>query len=121
MTERWTDGRMDDLSAKIDRVDTDIRGLRTEMKTEFVAVRGEMRDEFAAVRTEMREGFEKVDKRFEKIDERFEKIDDRFEGINARFERLDMLLLDLHGVLVRTCVAAVGLLAILVTVIGIQV
>ncbi len=102
MTERWTDGHIDDLSAKIDRVDSDVRALRVEMKTEFTAVRGEMR-----------EGFEKVDQRFEKIDARFEKID-------ARFERLDERLHDFYGVLIRACIFAVGLLGVLVTVIGIQ-
>lgn len=128
MRESWNDGRMDDLNAKVDRVDGDVRTLRVEMKTEFTAVRGAMKDEFAAVRSEMREGFdridkrfEKIDERFEKVDERFEKIDERFEGVNARFEHLNQILLNFHGVLVKTCVSAVGLLAVLVTVIGIQV
>jgi archaellum component FlaC len=116
MTERWSDGRMDDLNAKVDRVDGDVRALRVEMRTEFGAVRSEMREGFD--RIERR--FEKVDERFEQVDERFEKVDKRFEGINARFERLDARLLAFHGVLVRTCVFAVGLLGVLVTVIGIQ-
>ncbi|HEU4944437.1 MAG TPA: hypothetical protein VFT10_04675 [Solirubrobacterales bacterium] len=132
MTERWTDGRMDDLSAKVDelgcrmengfnRLDADIRALRDDTKSEFGAVRGEMKKESTAVRAEMKEGFEAVDKRFDTVDKRFEKVDERFEAIDARFERLDMLLLNFHGVLVRTCTAAVGLLAVLVTAIGIQV
>jgi hypothetical protein len=39
MRENCTDDRMDDLSAKVDRVDADVRGLRLEMKTEFATVR----------------------------------------------------------------------------------
>jgi flagellar capping protein FliD len=75
MRESWTDDQMDDLNAKVDRIDADVRGLRVEMKTEFTAVRGEIR-----------EGFEKIEKRFEKIDKRFEKTDERFE---QRFEKMD--------------------------------
>jgi hypothetical protein len=79
-----------------------------------------MRAEFAEVRGEMDARFDKVDERFDKVDERFDKVDARFERINENFQRLDMLLLAFHGVLVKTCVFAVGLLAVLVTVIGIQ-
>jgi dynactin complex subunit len=82
----WTDDRMDDLNVKVDqgfaRVEADIRGSRTEtrteslslrgeMKKEFAAVRQEMKQEFAAVRSEMKEGFERMDRRFERMDEHF--------------------------------------------------
>jgi hypothetical protein len=71
----WTDERLDDFSHRMDagfeRVDRDIRDLRTEMREgfggvraemrdEFTDVRTEVRDEFTAVRTEMREGFAAV-------------------------------------------------------------
>jgi predicted nuclease with TOPRIM domain len=69
--EAWTDERLDDLAARVDRgfdrVDADIRELRAEMKT----------------------GFERIDDRFERIDDRFERIDGRFERIDGRFERID--------------------------------
>ncbi len=46
----WTDERLDDLSRRMDagfeRVDRDIRDLRTEMREGF----GEVRAEFAAMR-----------------------------------------------------------------------
>jgi hypothetical protein len=89
MRESWTDGRMDDLNAKVDRgfnrLDADLRlqrvetrtefaTLRSEIKTEFAAVRSEMGTEFAAVRSEMKGGFDRVDERFERMDERFEAI-----------------------------------------------
>jgi hypothetical protein len=46
MAQEWTDGRLDDLNKKVDhgfeRVDTDMRGLRLEMRTEFAAVNGRL-------------------------------------------------------------------------------
>jgi phage host-nuclease inhibitor protein Gam len=57
MREAWTDERLDDLTNRMDRgfdrVDADIRELRSEMREEFTAVRTEMKDEFALVRGEM--------------------------------------------------------------------
>lgn len=65
MRETWTDERLDDLNAKVDRgfarVDVDLRSLRAETSAEFTAMRGEMKA-----------GFDKMDARFEKMDERFE-------------------------------------------------
>jgi hypothetical protein len=44
--ETWTDERLDDLSRRMDRgferVDGDIRELRTEMRSEFGSVRSEI-------------------------------------------------------------------------------
>jgi len=46
MRESWTDGRLDDLSHRVDegfrRVDADIRDLRTEMNSRFDALQGTM-------------------------------------------------------------------------------
>jgi hypothetical protein len=101
--DKWTDERLDDLNAKVDRgferVDADLRALRVETRTEFGALRGEMKA-----------GFERVDARFEKMDERFEKIDERFgrmeERMDERFEALHRLLFRAAAVLI---VALVGL------------
>ncbi len=60
----WTDERLDE---RFNRVDTDIRDLRMEM----------------------REGFERIDKRFDQLDERFDRIDERFEKVDEKFERVD--------------------------------
>jgi hypothetical protein len=85
MRESWTDGRLDDLNHRVaagfDRIDTDIRGLRVETRTEFVALRGEMKS-----------GFDRVDERFDRVNERFDRVDERFERINERFEALHRLL-----------------------------
>ena len=47
MREQWTDERLDDLA-------TEVRDLRTEMRSEFRAVREEMAREFRTVRGEIR-------------------------------------------------------------------
>ena len=62
--ESWTDKRLDDLNDRVDRgferVDTDIRALRMETRTEFAALRGEMKS-----------GFESMEQR---LDERFDAL-----------------------------------------------
>lgn len=71
MVKEWTDGRLDDLSGRVDhgfaqvdqrfdRVEGEIRGLRMEMRTELKALRAEMHDEFKAVRSEMTAEFGRV-------------------------------------------------------------
>jgi tetrahydromethanopterin S-methyltransferase subunit G len=55
--EKWTDERLDDLNAKVDRG-------------------------FADLKTEMKEGFEQVDKRFEQVDKRLERLEDGLFALN---------------------------------------
>jgi hypothetical protein len=89
MRESWTDERLDDLNAKVDRgferLSVDLRLQRVETRTEFAALRGETkaefaglreetRTEFAAVRNEMKSGFERMGERFERVSERFEAL-----------------------------------------------
>jgi predicted nuclease with TOPRIM domain len=80
--EDWTDERLDDLNAKVDRG--------------FSEVKTEMREGFA--RMEAR--FEKIDARFEKVDARFEKVDERFEKVDARFEKIEGRFHDLNRTLI---------------------
>ncbi|HET7590858.1 MAG TPA: hypothetical protein VFK14_11840 [Solirubrobacterales bacterium] len=86
--EEWTDERLDDLNAKVDRG--------------FSEVKTEMREGFARIEAR----FEKVDKRFEKIDKRFEKIDERFEKIDARFHDLNRTLIGAGAVIIATLLGA---------------
>ncbi len=58
--ERWTDERIDEA---FDRIDTDIRELRVEMKR----------------------GFERIDKKFEKVDGKFDAMQSE---MNQRFDSL---------------------------------
>jgi hypothetical protein len=79
MREAWTDERLDDLNAKVDRgferVDTDIRELRGEMNARFERLEGS-------------------------IDARFDKVDARFDKVDARFDQLLRILLGFAGVLI---------------------
>lgn len=109
MRESWTDGRLDDLNAKVDL-------LRVETKTEFAAVRGEMNQRF-----------DKVDARFDKMEERFDRSDERFERMEARSdqrfermgERFDQRLDSLNRMIVLfsggVCAALITALAGLIT------
>jgi hypothetical protein len=58
MRESWTDERLDDLNAKVDRgferINADLHELRSETRAEFTAVRSEMKS-----------GFDRVDERFD--------------------------------------------------------
>ena len=79
--EKWTDERLDDLSATVDRG-------------------------FSEVKTEMREGFARMEAHFEKIDKRFEKIDDRFETVDSRFHDLNRILIGAGAVVIATLLGA---------------
>jgi hypothetical protein len=51
--DAWTDERMDDLNATVDRLDARMETGFEGMRTEFRAVRFEMRQESATTRTEI--------------------------------------------------------------------
>jgi hypothetical protein len=65
MRSTWTDERLDDLTARMDkgfdRVDTDVRELRAEMNARF----------------------ERVDSRFERVDARFDSMQRMMLGMLA--------------------------------------
>lgn len=63
--EKWTDERLDDLNAKVDK---GFAETKAEIREGFGRVDAEIRD----LRTEMNARFEKVDERFEKLDGRFD-------------------------------------------------
>jgi hypothetical protein len=52
MREKWTDERLDDMNERMsegfNRLDTDLRDLRGDMRSEFAAVRAEMSSRFEA-------------------------------------------------------------------------
>jgi hypothetical protein len=91
MREKWTDERLDDLNAKVDRG--------------FERVDGEIAD----LRTEMNARFDQVDARFDQMDAR---MDARFDQMDARFDRrLEALDQRLHG-LYRAMLGFLGALLI---------
>ncbi|MBK5220585.1 MAG: hypothetical protein JJE35_12500 [Thermoleophilia bacterium] len=83
MRQTWTDERLDDLNAKVDRgfdrVETEMRAQRHEFKSEL----GELQAEMSA-------RFDKVDTRFDRVEER---IDTRFDLLTARIDALNRTLL----------------------------
>jgi archaellum component FlaC len=86
MREAWTDERLDDLNAKVDR-----GFARLEQRFD-----------------QMERRFDKVDERFERVDEKFERVDEKFERVDEKFERLYRLLLTLGTAAV---VALIGVVA----------
>lgn len=94
MRESWTDGRLDDLNHKVDagfeHIDTDLRGLRMETRTEFGALRMETRTEFGALRAETRSEF--VALRGE-MKAGFDRVDERFEGLHRLLVQSVVVLL----------------------------
>ncbi len=115
MRESWTDGRMDDLSQRVDqgfdqlraemnrgfeRVDTDIRDLRAEMNRGFERVDEEMRQGFERVDEEMGQGFKRAD----------ENVHGLHTEMNMRFDSLQRTMI----------LAAAGVIASLVGLVATQ-
>jgi septation ring formation regulator EzrA len=67
MAQEWTDGRIDELSSKVDR---------------------------GFDRVDHR--FTQVDLRFEQVDKRFEQVDQRFTQVDKRFEKVETDIRDLR-------------------------
>lgn len=59
MAQEWTEGRLDELSSKVDK------GFERVDK-----------------------GFERVDRRFERVEQRFERVEQRFERVDADINAL---------------------------------
>jgi hypothetical protein len=51
--DAWTDERLDDLNAKVDRLDVRMEDGFRGIREEFRSVRGEMKEEFRTVREDM--------------------------------------------------------------------
>lgn len=106
--EQWTDQRMDDLNGRMekgfDRVDADIRELRSEIgshrgetKTDFERVN----DEFGRLRAEMKAGFERVDDEFVNVRAEMKagfaevsgRIDGRIDGVHGRIDSMQRTMI----------------------------
>jgi hypothetical protein len=92
----WTDERLDDLSARVERgfekVDRDIRELRMEMKSGDEALRKEMHAGFRELSGE--------------LNGRFGEIEGRFGEMNARFADLERTIRRFGGLMILTLAAA---------------
>jgi hypothetical protein len=89
MRQAWTDDRLDDLNRRVEngfnRVDADIRELRSEMN----------------------ERFNHVDARFERLEQR---LDGRFERIDARFDAMQRLMIQGGAVIVASLIGVIATL-----------
>ena len=72
----------------LERVDADVRSLRTEMGTGLAALEARFEAgeaEVRGLRAEMNSRFEQVDARFEQVDARFEQVERRFDEVDRSF------------------------------------
>jgi len=88
--ETWTDERMDDLNGRMekgfDRVDADIRELRSEIRVhrgENKASFDRVDDEFSKMRSDMKKGFERADAKFDALQ----------SEMNGRFDSMQRAML----------------------------
>jgi len=67
--EEWTDKRLDDLNDRVsqgfERLDEDMRELRTEIKDLRKGLRNDIKDEVGTLRRETNERFVSIDARFD--------------------------------------------------------
>ncbi|MFW8602115.1 hypothetical protein ACOHYD_11630 [Desulfobacterota bacterium M19] len=98
-TSKYFEVRFDHLEQRIDRMQDDIKDLRTDVEGDIKDFRTDVDNRFNESRTEMNSRFEQADKRldefkndvnlrFEQVDNRFEQVDKRFEQIIASIDRL---------------------------------
>lgn len=117
MTE-WNDGRLDDLSRKVDD------GFR-ETGERIGTMDRKIDAGFARLDRKVDEGFGRLDKKIDHgLDRLDKKIDDRFRHIDDKFNALGDRLDGFYRVLVQGTVAVsvgiLGLLGVLIGVIAIQ-
>lgn len=119
----WNDGRLDDLSERVGRIETkmddgfahvDQRFKETDQKMEagFARLDTKMEAGFARLDTKMDDGFARMDAKF---DDALARIDAKFDVFNERFETMYQTLFKASWALV---VGILGLLGVLVGVIA---
>lgn len=124
MTE-WNDGRLDDLSNRVDRIEKKVDGgfAKADQKMEagFARLDKKMDEGFARLDNKMDEGFARLDN---KMDEGFARIDAKFDVMGERFQTYDERFNSIYQLLFKTSWALVvgilGLLGVLIGVIGAQ-
>jgi hypothetical protein len=109
MTE-WNDGRLDDLSNRVDRIekkiDTGFGQADQKMEAGFTRID----DKFKEMDQKMDAGFARIDAKFDAF---FLHMDSKFDIVNERFE-------DMHRMLFRSAWALViGLLGMFSVLIGV--
>jgi type I site-specific restriction endonuclease len=122
--EAWTDERLDDLANRMDRgfdrMDADIRELRTDTKSEFGKARTDTKSEFGKVRAETKSEFGKVRAETksefaalrEEMDARFDYVDKRLERMDTRLDSIQRAIV--FGSIALTTASISGFAAIVV-------
>lgn len=88
--------------------DERVDGLEARMNAGFERVDGEIRE----LRTEMNGRFSRVEDRFDRMDTRFDQMNERFDHMHDRFDRM-------QGLMIRLLVTvAVGMLGIIGALLG---
>lgn len=124
MESDWTDGRLDELNARVNeltkRTDRGFVEVRTEMLAGFERMeeKFELRfqqfeQRFVQMEEKFELRFEQVDHRLEQVDRRFELAEKRLEGFEARVERrFDGLFYSIIGFAASMVVAIAALVAV---------
>jgi hypothetical protein len=97
----WTDERLDDLSKSVDRVDTDLRQLRTEMNARFDSLEGRLGSRIDGVQG-------RLGGRIDGVQGRLESRMDSFEGrLGARIDGLHRMIAGVGGGVIVAVLGAV--------------
>jgi chromosome segregation ATPase len=116
MTE-WNDGRLDDWSDRVDRIEKKIDAGFGQADQKVEAGFARLDDKFKGIDDKFKEMDQKMDAGFARIDAKFDAfflhMDAKFDVVNERFE-------DMHRMLFRSAWALViGLLGMLSVLIGV--
>jgi phage host-nuclease inhibitor protein Gam len=111
MTE-WNDGRLDDLSERVGRIETKMDDGFVHIDQRFKETDQKMEAGFARLDTKMDDGFARMDAKF---DDAFARIDAKFDVFNERFDTMYQTLFKASWALV---VGILGLLGVLVGVLA---
>jgi hypothetical protein len=99
----WNDGRLDDLSDRVDRIET-------KMDAGFAQLGSKVDESFARLDKKMDDGFARIDAKFDVMGERFQQYDERFDSIYQLLFKTSWAVV----------VGILGLLGVLIGVIGAQ-
>jgi hypothetical protein len=98
----WTDERLDDLSHRVDdgfnRVDEDLRQMRTEMNSRFDGLEGRLGERIDGV-----EG--RLERRIGSLERQ---LGGRIDGLEARFDSLQRTMIQVGGGMIVTVLATLA-------------
>ena len=109
MTE-WNDGRLDDLSDRVDRIEPKMDAGFAHIDQRFIETDQKMEAGFARLDKKMDDGFARIDAKFDVMAERFQRYDERFDSIYQLLFKTSWAVV----------VGILGLLGVLIGVIGAQ-